>query len=83
MDRQGAFLNVCSQVREMLKSNAVPIVLNIGEEEDFKGIVDLVTNKAIVWHEERFGSTFDEIPIPDDMVDRCRKVSSSINRSSC
>ncbi len=74
MDRQGAnFLNVCTQVREMLKSNAVPIVLNIGEEEDFKGIVDLVTNKAIVWHEERFGSTFDEIPIPDDMVDEVEK----------
>ena len=68
MDRQGAnFLNVSNQVREMLKSNAVPIVLNIGEEEDFKGIVDLVTNKAIVWHEERFGSTFDEVPIPDNM----------------
>ena len=74
MDRQGAnFLNVCSQVREMLKSNAVPIVLNIGEEEDFKGIVDLVTNKAIVWHEERFGSTFDEIPIPDDMIAEVEK----------
>ena len=74
MDRQGAnFLNVCTQVREMLKSNAVPIVLNIGEEEDFKGIVDLVTNKAIVWHEERFGSTFDEIPIPEDMVDEVEK----------
>ena len=43
MDRQGAnFLNVSKQVREMLKSNAVPIVLNIGDEEDFKGIVDLV-----------------------------------------
>ncbi len=69
MDRQGAnFLNVSTQVREMLKSNAVPIVLNIGEEEDFKGIVDLVTNKAIVWHEENFGSTFDEVPIPEDMV---------------
>ena len=69
MDRQGAnFLNVSIQVREMLKSNAVPIVLNIGEEEDFKGIVDLVTNKAIVWHEENFGSTFDEVPIPEDMV---------------
>ena len=68
MDRQGAnFLNVSNQVREMLKSNAVPIVLNIGEEEDFRGIVDLVTNKAIVWHEERFGSTFDEVPIPDNM----------------
>ena len=69
MVRQGAnFLNVSTQVREMLKSNAVPIVLNIGEEEDFKGIVDLVTNKAIVWHEENFGSTFDEVPIPEDMV---------------
>ena len=74
MDRQGAnFLNVCSQVREMLKSNAVPIVLNIGEEEDFKGIVDLVSNKAIVWHEERFGSTFDEIPIPSEMVSEVEK----------
>jgi elongation factor G len=74
MDRQGAnFLNVSTQVREMLKSNAVPIVLNIGEEEDFKGIVDLVTNKAIVWHEDKFGSTFDEVPIPDDMVDEVEK----------
>ena len=74
MDRQGAnFLNVSTQVREMLKSNAVPIVLNIGEEEDFKGIVDLVTNKAIVWHEDKFGSTFDEVPIPEDMVDEVEK----------
>ena len=68
MDRQGAnFLNVSVQVREMLKSNAVPIVLNIGDEEDFKGIVDLVTYKAIVWHEDNYGSTFDEVPIPEDM----------------
>ena len=74
MDRQGAnFINVSTQVREMLKSNAVPIVLNIGEEEDFKGIVDLVTNKAIVWHEDKFGSTFDEVPIPEDMVDEVEK----------
>ena len=70
MDRQGAnFLNVGNQVREMLKSNAVPIVLNIGEEEDFKGIVDLITNKAIIWHEENYGSTFDEVPIPDNMLE--------------
>ena len=68
MDRQGAdFLNVCKQVREMLKSNAVPIVLNIGDEEDFKGIVDLVKNRAIVWHDQNFGSTFDVIDIPEDM----------------
>ena len=74
MYRQAAnFLNVSTQVREMLKSNAVPIVLNIGEEEDFKGIVDLVTNKAIVWHEDNFGSTFDEVPIPEEMVSDVEK----------
>ena len=53
----------------MLKSNAVPIVLNIGDEEDFKGIVDLVKNRAIVWHEDKFGSTFDVIDIPEDMIE--------------
>ena len=69
MDLQGAnFLSVSTQVREMLKSNAVPIVLNIGDEEDFIGIVDLVTNKAIVWHDDNYGSTFDEVPIPEDML---------------
>ncbi|MEK9613339.1 MAG: elongation factor G [Flavobacteriaceae bacterium] len=74
MDRQGAnFLNVSTQVREMLKSNAVPIVLNIGEEEDFRGIVDLVTNKAIVWHDDNFGSTFDEVEIPEDMKEDVEK----------
>ena len=74
MDRQGAnFLNVSTQVREMLKSNAVPIVLNIGDEEDFKGIVDLVTNKAIVWHDENYGSTFDKVAIPEDMKDDVEK----------
>ncbi len=74
MDRQGAnFLNVSKQVREMLKSNAVPIVLNIGDEEDFKGIVDLVTNKAIVWHEDKHGSTFDEVSIPEDMLSEVQK----------
>ncbi len=70
MDRQGAnFLNVCTQVREMLKSNAVPIVLPIGDEADFKGVVDLVKNRAIVWNEDDYGSTFDVIDIPEDMKD--------------
>ena len=68
MDRQGSnFLMVCNQVKSMLKSNAVPIVLNIGDEEDFKGIVDLVKNRAIVWHEDNYGSTFDVIEIPEDL----------------
>ncbi|MFS4456431.1 elongation factor G [Maribacter sp. 2304DJ31-5] len=68
MDRQGSnFLNVCKQVKEMLGSNAVPIVLPIGEEADFKGIVDLAKNRAIVWHDDNFGSTFDVIDIPEEM----------------
>jgi elongation factor G len=68
MDRQGSnFLNVCQQVKDMLKSNAVPIVLNIGDEEDFRGIVDLVKNRAIVWHDDNYGSTFDVIDIPEDL----------------
>ena len=68
MDRQGSnFLSVCQQVKDMLKSNAVPIVLNIGDEEDFRGIVDLVKNRAIVWHEDNYGSTFDVIDIPEDL----------------
>lgn len=68
MDRQGAnFLGVCHQVKTMLKSNAVPVVLNIGEEEDFRGIVDLVTNRAIIWHDENYGSTYDVVEVPDAM----------------
>ena len=75
MDRQGSnFLGVCQQVRDMLKSNAVPIVLNIGDEEDFKGIVDLVKNRAIVWHDEKFGSTFDVIDIPEDLKDEAEML---------
>jgi len=70
MDRQGSnFLNVCQQVKDMLKSNAVPIVLNIGDEEDFKGIVDLVKNRAIIWDEDNFGSTFEIIDIPENLKD--------------
>ncbi|NCT18131.1 MAG: elongation factor G [Flavobacteriaceae bacterium CG_4_8_14_3_um_filter_34_10] len=68
MDRQGSnFLMVCKQVKEMLGSNAVPIVLPIGDEIDFSGIVDLVKNRAIIWHDETQGATFDEIPIPEEM----------------
>jgi elongation factor G len=59
MDRQGSnFLMVCQQVRDMLKSNAVAITLPIGEENDFRGVVDLVKNQAIVWHDATQGSNF-------------------------
>ena len=74
MDRQGSdFLNVNKQVKEMLGSNAVPIVLPIGEEMDFKGIVDLVKNRAIVWHDENMGATFDVIEIPADLKEEAAK----------
>jgi elongation factor G len=75
MDRQGSnFLGVCNQVIEKLGSKAVPIVLNIGDEEDFKGIVDLVKNQAIVWHDDNFGSTFDVVDIPDDLKDEAERL---------
>ena len=68
MDRQGSdFMMVCDQVKTMLGSNAVPIVLNIGDEENFKGIVDLVKNRAIIWHEEGMGATFDIVEIPEEL----------------
>ena len=74
MDRQGSdFLGVCQQVKDMLKSNAVPIVLNIGDEDDFKGIIDLVKNRAIVWHDETQGATFDVIEIPEELKDEAKK----------
>ena len=79
MDRQGSnFLNVCNQIKEMLKSNAVPIVLPIGEEDNFKGIVDLVKNQAIVWHEEKMGATFDVIDIPEDMKDEVEEYRANL-----
>ena len=74
MDRQGSnFHMVCKQVKEMLGSNAVPIVLPIGDEADFKGIVDLIKNRAIVWHEESMGATFDVIDIPDNLKEEAKK----------
>lgn len=70
MDRSGAdFLNVVKQVREMLGAKAVPLQLPIGSEETFKGVVDLITMKAKVWDDATMGMTFNEVPIPEDMMD--------------
>ena len=79
MDRQGSnFLAVCQQVKDMLKSNAVPIVLPIGEEADFKGVVDLIKNQAIIWHDETQGATFDIVEIPTDMLDEVKQYRSQL-----
>jgi elongation factor G len=75
MDRQGSnFMAVCQQVKDMLKSNAVPIVMNIGDEDEFKGIVDLVKNRAIVWHDATQGATFDIIDIPEDLKEEAAEL---------
>jgi elongation factor G len=72
MDRMGAnFLRVVEQVKERLGSNAVPIQMAIGAEEGFKGVVDLIKMKAIIWDEESRGMTYEEQEIPAELVDQC------------
>lgn len=74
MDRAGAdFLNVVKQVREMLGSKAVPLQLPIGAEDNFKGVVDLIKMKGIIWHMETEGMTFDEIDVPADMLEEANE----------
>jgi elongation factor G len=74
MDRQGAdFFNVIKQVREMLGGNPVPLQIPIGDEIDFKGVVDLISKKAIVWNEEDFGMTYETIDIPAELEEDVNK----------
>lgn len=74
MDRQGSdFFNVCNQVREMLGGNPVPLQIPIGEENDFRGVVDLISKTAIVWNEEDFGMTYETIEIPAELMDDVNK----------
>ena len=70
MDRSGAdFFNVVGMIKDMLGARPVPLQVPIGAEDDFKGVVDLVKNKAFIWNEEDMGSTWNEIPIPEDLVE--------------
>ncbi|MBK6949486.1 MAG: elongation factor G [Haliscomenobacter sp.] len=70
MDRSGAdFFSVVNDVKTKLGSNAIPLQVPIGAEENFKGVVDLITNEAIVWNEHDMGMTYDVIPIPADLVE--------------
>jgi elongation factor G len=74
MDRQGAnFLKVSAQVKEMLGSHALPLQIPIGAEDQFKGVVDLINFKGIVWNEEDQGMTFKEVEIPADIIDEARE----------
>jgi len=74
MDRAGAdFLNVVKQVREVLGGNALPLQLPIGAEETFKGVVDLINYRGLVWNEDDQGMTFKVVPIPDDMEEEAKE----------
>jgi elongation factor G len=79
MDRQGAdFLAVCKQVKEMLGSHALPLQINIGEEDHFKGVVDLINWRGIVWNDADQGMTFQEVEIPADIIDEARQLRSEL-----
>ncbi len=70
MDRAGAdFLNVVKQIKEMLGAKAVPLQLPIGAEDGFKGVVDLITMKGMIWDEAGQGMTYNEVPIPEEMME--------------
>jgi elongation factor G len=70
MDRQGAdFLKVVKQVKDMLGSNAVPLQLPIGAEDDFKGVVDLINFRGMIWNEHDRGMTYEVVDIPADMLE--------------
>jgi len=75
MDRAGAdFLRVVEQIRTRLGANPVPIQLNIGAEDGFQGVVDLIGMKAIYWHEEDLGATYEERDIPEELVAQCEEL---------
>jgi elongation factor G len=74
MDRSGAdFFNVVGMIKEMLGARPVPLQVPIGAEDDFRGVVDLISNKAFVWNEEDKGMTWEEIAIPEDLVDTVKE----------
>jgi|TARA_B110000305_G_scaffold118539_1_gene133127 elongation factor G len=83
MDRAGAdFSRVTAQIKDRLKANVVPMQYNIGAEENFKGVVDLVKMKAIFWNEEDQGLTFEEREIPADILATCESLRESMMESA-
>ena len=75
MDRAGAdFERVVEQIRSRLKANVVPVQLNIGAEDEFKGVIDLLSMKAIYWNEADHGLTYELKEIPEDLVDRAQEL---------
>ena len=74
MDRTGAdFYNVVGQLDSKLNANPIPIQIPIGMEENFKGVVDLINMRGIVWDDASLGAKYDEIDIPEDLVEKANE----------
>ena len=83
MDRAGAdFMSVVEQLKERLGANPVPLQMTIGSEENFKGVVDLIKMKAIIWNEDDQGVTFNYEDIPSDLQDECASMREHIIESA-
>jgi elongation factor G len=83
LDRMGADFFFCvNSIKERLGANAVPIQLPIGSEADFKGIVDLINNRAIIWTGDELGAKFEFQPIPDDLKDLAEEYRSKLVESA-
>lgn len=79
MDRMGAdFFDAVKTMREKLHANAIPVQCPIGAEADFKGMVDLITMKAYIFHDESLGTDWDEVAIPADLLEQCKKMRSEL-----
>lgn len=79
MDRSGAdYFNVITQIKEKLGANPIPLQIPIGAEEEFAGVVDLISNKAFIWDDVSKGMTFTEVPIPDEIKETVKQYRQSL-----
>ena len=84
MDRAGAdFLNVVNEIKDKLNAKPVPLQIPIGAEENFKGVVDLITKEAIVWNESDMGMTYEVVDIPDNLKDIVDEWEPEPSRKCC
>jgi elongation factor G len=83
MDRAGAdYLRVVEQIKDRLGANPVPMQMNIGAEDEFEGVVDLIKMKAIYWNEADMGATYEERDIPADIADKCAELRETMMESA-
>jgi elongation factor G len=85
LDRVGSdFLRVVSEIREKLGANAIPLQIPIGSEENFRGVVDLIQRKAVIWHDDAtLGTTYDLQDVPADMVEEVEEWREKLIEAVC